>query len=121
MRSLPATAFVLVTLGCQNQLDLQSTETTFAEVEFSVPNMVCEFSCAPTVEKTLAAQPGVKGVQIDVPSKTAKVTVDAQIFDAQAAIAALVDVQFIDTKLKSESSPPSAETTTASVAQQNQG
>src|SRR6188508_3123224 len=29
-------------------------------VDFSVPDMMCEDSCVPTVKATLAAQPGVK-------------------------------------------------------------
>jgi copper chaperone CopZ len=70
-------------------------------VEFSVPDMMCEFSCAPKVQETLAAQPGVKDVQVDLEGKLATVAIDEEKFDADAAVAALVDVQFVNTKLAS--------------------
>ncbi|QDS99855.1 heavy-metal-associated domain-containing protein [Adhaeretor mobilis] len=68
-------------------------------VEFSVPNMHCEFSCTPAVKKTLAAQPGVKDVKVDLDTKTAVVSIDKEQFNPEAAVAALVDIQFVDTKL----------------------
>jgi len=69
-------------------------------VEFSVPEMMCEASCCPTVRKTLAKLPGVKDVKVELGSKTATVAVDKEKFDPQAAIAALVDLQFVNTTLK---------------------
>jgi copper chaperone CopZ len=68
-------------------------------VEISVPDMMCEDSCVPTVRETLAAQPGVKEVKVELASKTATVAVDKDKFDAKAAVAALVDLQFTQTKL----------------------
>ena len=68
-------------------------------VEFSVPDMMCEDSCVPTVRETLAAQPGVKEVKVELVSKTATVAVDKAKFDPKAAVAALVDLQFTQTKL----------------------
>ena len=68
-------------------------------VEFSVPDMMCEDSCVPTVRETLAAQPGVKEVKVELASKTATVAVDKEKFDPKAAVAALVDLQFTETKL----------------------
>ncbi len=73
-------------------------------VDFSVPQMMCEFSCAPTVRKTLAAQPGVKDVKVDLESKTATVAVDEDQFDAEAAVAALVDMQFTETQVLAKNS-----------------
>jgi copper chaperone CopZ len=67
-------------------------------VNFSVPDMHCEFACAPKVREVLSAQPGVAEVEVDLPSKTACVKVDATKFDVDKAIAALVDVQFDATK-----------------------
>jgi copper chaperone CopZ len=68
-------------------------------VEFSVPDMMCEDSCVPTVRETLAAQPGVKDVKVELATKKATVAVDQDKFDADAAVAALVDLQFTETKL----------------------
>ena len=68
-------------------------------VDFSVPDMMCEESCVPTVRETLAAQPGVKDVKVELATKSATVAVDKNKFDADAAVAALVDLQFSETKL----------------------
>jgi copper chaperone CopZ len=73
-------------------------------VEFSVPDMVCEFSCVPEVRETLAKQPGVKDVKVVLDTHTATVAVDTDKFDAEKAIAALVDRHFTNTKLASASS-----------------
>lgn len=67
-------------------------------VDFSVPGMHCE-SCVAHVEGILAAQPGVKDVEVDLDSLTAKVAVDEQEFDGEKAVAALVDMQFEEAKL----------------------
>jgi copper chaperone CopZ len=73
-------------------------------VDFSVPDMMCEESCVPTVRETLAAQPGVKDVKVELATKTATVAVDKDKFDADAAVAALVDLQFTETKLRTDDS-----------------
>ena len=107
----------LVAMGCSSEKVLSEKTDAAAEqpatevvvaafnaegaptVAFSVPDMMCEDSCVPTVEKTLAEQPGVKDVQVDLESKTATVAVDEGEFDAEKAVAALVDRQFTETKL----------------------
>ncbi|MEQ8208347.1 MAG: heavy-metal-associated domain-containing protein [Lacipirellulaceae bacterium] len=102
----------LVMIGCQSQTsaekESETTEVTEVStfnaegaptVEFSVPSMHCEFSCAPAVKETLAKQPGVKDVKVDLATKTAVVSVEEDLFDAEAAVAALVDIQFVDSKI----------------------
>ena len=68
-------------------------------ITFDVPDMMCEHSCVPTVRETLAKQPGVKDVKVELETKTATVAVDKDQFDPDAAVAALVDLQFTETKL----------------------
>jgi copper chaperone CopZ len=68
-------------------------------VAFSVPDMMCEHACVPAVREVLAKQPGVKDVKVELETKTATVAVDESQFDAEAAVAALVDKQFKETKL----------------------
>jgi periplasmic mercuric ion binding protein len=67
-----------------------------------VPTMMCPYSCWPKVKETLAAQPGVEGVQlasqtketeIDNPVVELKTTAD---FNVEAAIAALGKANFAD-------------------------
>ncbi len=68
-------------------------------VEFKVPDMMCEESCAKAVHDTLAAQPGAVEVQVDFPKRLATVAVDEEAFDPQAALDALLDKQFSEAKL----------------------
>jgi copper chaperone CopZ len=68
-------------------------------VAFSVPDMMCEHACVPAVRDVLAKQPGVKDVKVELESKTATVAIDESEFDAEAAVAALVDKQFKETRL----------------------
>jgi copper chaperone CopZ len=69
-------------------------------VEFSVPDMMCPEGCGAKVKEILSQQPGAKDVLVDFPSKTAKVAVDKDKFDAKQAIAALVDHQFKNSAVK---------------------
>ena len=112
MKRFALLSAALLTVGCtsekvdvaSNQPEAEVTVAAFnvegaPTVAFSVPDMMCEDSCVPTVEKTLADQPGVKDVEVDLESKTATVAVDEGEFDAEKAVAALVDLQFTETKL----------------------
>lgn len=71
-------------------------------VELSVPDMMCEESCAAKVREVLAAQPGAVDVKVDFPARTAYVAVEKSKFDVDAAIAALVDHGFDKTQVRSE-------------------
>jgi copper chaperone CopZ len=78
-------------------------------VEFSAPDMMCAESCAKKVKEVLSGQPGAKEVVVDFDSKTAKVAIekDGQ-FDANAAIAALVDHGFKNSAIKSGAPSPAS-------------
>ncbi len=74
-----------------------------ADKSVHVEGMMCPYSCWPRVKETLAAQPGVKGVQLaEQPKGTqegtiAKPVVELQLsddFDADAALAALEKIDF---------------------------
>jgi len=71
-------------------------------VEFSAPDMMCPESCAVKVKEILSEQPGAKEVVVDFDSKTATVAIEEGKFDADAAIAALVDHGFDHSTLKSD-------------------
>jgi copper chaperone CopZ len=62
-------------------------------VVFSVPNMHCEFACAPAVQETLAALPGVQRVETDVEKQTATV-VAGDGFDLKKALESLEKAGF---------------------------
>lgn len=83
-------------------------------VDFSVPGMHCE-SCVAHVEGILAAQPGVKDVEVDLGSLTAKVAVDEKEFDGDKAVAALVDMQFDEAKLITADAAAAAKAATPAV------
>jgi copper chaperone CopZ len=67
-------------------------------VQFEVPDMMCEEGCAATVKEVLKAQPGAVDVKVEFDKKLATVAVDEK-FDKDAAVAALLDKQFPNTKL----------------------
>jgi copper chaperone CopZ len=105
-----ATAVALAA-GCQTQHSPTSQESSTVAspvafntagaptISFSVPDMMCEFSCVEQVKEALSSQPGVKEVQVDFAAKRATVAVDPEQFDAEAAIATLVDYQFTNSQL----------------------
>jgi mercuric ion binding protein len=72
------------------------------EVVLSVPDMMCEESCAVKVREVLSEQPGVKRVKVDFPHRTATLAVHQSDFDVNRAIAALVDHGFDEARLKSD-------------------
>ncbi len=110
MKRLAWLGAVLVAAGCStSSVDVATTEDSKATlakfnaegaptVDFSVPGMHCE-SCVAHVESILAAQPGVKDVEVNLETLTAKVAVDDKEFDGEKAVAALVDMQFDEAKL----------------------
>jgi copper chaperone CopZ len=69
-------------------------------VEFTLPDMMCEDGCALAVEEILERQPGAKEVQVDFEGKTAVVAIEEGAFDAEQALAALVDKGFDHSALK---------------------
>lgn len=79
-----------------------------ADKKLQVPGMSCPYGCYPTVEKTLAGLPGVKGVQLaKQPEGTAEGDLALKVvelklgegFDLQAALAALKKVNFEATEI----------------------
>ncbi|MEO8269421.1 MAG: hypothetical protein ABI557_06870 [Aureliella sp.] len=74
-----------------------------SDERINVPDMMCPYSCWPTVQETLAAQPGVEAVQLaEQPVGTPEGEIRERVvelklkgdFDAKAAIAALAKVNF---------------------------
>lgn len=63
-------------------------------VQFAVPDMMCEEGCAAAVKGILSKQPGATNVVVDFDAKLATVAVEDGTFDAQQALAALVDKGF---------------------------
>ena len=74
-------------------------------VEFNVPDMMCPEGCGEKTKEILSEQPGAKEVVINFDAKTATVAVETDKFDADAAIAALVDYGFEHSTLKSDDTP----------------
>jgi len=71
-------------------------------VAFNVPDMMCPEGCGEKTKAILSEQPGAKEVVINFEAKTATVAVEDGKFDAEAAIAALVDHGFEHSTLKSD-------------------
>ena len=107
-------ALAVLISGCTKQArDMSATAaesvTTVAfnpagapTVEFSVPDMMCPESCAVKTKEILAEQPGATDVRIDFEAKSATVAVEEGKFDAERALAALVDHGFDHSTLKGD-------------------
>ncbi len=104
-------ALVLVT-GCQNDQGTTPEASPMVEAapavfnaagaptaSLYVPGMYCEFSCVEKVKQVLGEQAGVKEVAVDFKSKIVTVAIDPSAFNADGAVAALVDYQFMDSEL----------------------
>jgi copper chaperone CopZ len=97
------------TVGC-GEGNLSSpgvTPTTFntagaPTVEFNAPDMMCAEGCGAKVNEILSKQRGAKEVVVDFESRKATVAIDPDAnFDANAALAALVDHGFKNSSIKS--------------------
>jgi copper chaperone CopZ len=108
MRKIGILIAAVLIAGCSRApSELEVTQTSFNSagaptIEFSVPDMMCPESCAVKTKEILSEQPGVTDVVVDFDSKTATVAVDKDVFDADAAIAALVDHSFVHSALKGD-------------------
>ncbi len=107
-------AFVIMVTGCARQSAVSTDEVATAvafnvdgapTVEFSVPDMMCPEGCGAKTKEILSEQPGAKEVVVDFDAKTATVAVEKGEFDAEAAIAALVDHGFEHSTLKLGDAP----------------
>lgn len=74
-----------------------------ADKSLHVEGMMCPYSCWPRVKETLAAQPGVKAIQLaEQPAGTEEGTIATPVvelqltgdFDVKAAVAALAKIDF---------------------------
>jgi copper chaperone CopZ len=112
IRSLLLSAGVLLFVGCSGE-KLETNSVTTDEVtsasfnsekspivEFNVPDMMCPEGCGAAVKEILSKQPGAKDVLVNFEGKSAKVAIEPSKFDADKALAALVDRQFTNSSLK---------------------
>lgn len=113
-RILIFTCAVLTSIGCTQSdgvVKAQTEPTTVVAfnsdgaptVEFSVPDMMCPEGCGEATREILANQDGVKDVKIDFPAKLAVVAIDTEKFDADKALAELVDKGFDHSAVKASS------------------
>lgn len=73
------------------------------QIVFNVPDMMCAEGCGAKVNEILSGQPGAKEVLVDFEAKKATVAIDPSVkFDADAALAALVDHGFKNSSIKSD-------------------
>lgn len=70
------------------------TKAQLTSLVLSVPDMACEFNCAPKVRKTLESIAGVSEVKTDVEGKLANLKIDPAKFDLDKALAALKDAHY---------------------------
>jgi copper chaperone CopZ len=108
MNYLVVLCLLFASSGCADKSTSSATFNTVGAptVEFSAPDMMCPEGCGAKVKEILSAQPGAKDVLVDFDSKTATVAIDKEgKFDANAAVAALVDHGFKNSAIKKNSLP----------------
>ncbi len=116
-RCISAIGLIVLSIGCAKESGNSPTaslpKTTpvafntagAPTIEFTVPDMMCPEGCGAKVKEILSEQPGAKDVLVEFETKTVKVAVDKEKFDAKQAIAALVDHQFKGSTLKDSTAP----------------
>jgi copper chaperone CopZ len=70
-----------------------AVEAPEGAVVYSVPDMHCEFACAPKVRETLEAIAGVDKVETNVENQTVTIFTNGD-FDAKTALAALSEAGY---------------------------
>lgn len=98
---------VVLLVGCEREVATLDAPPSFnvagaPTVEFNVPDMMCPEGCGEKTKEILSELPGAREVVINFDAKTATVAVEMDKFDADAAIAALVDHGFEHSTLKSD-------------------
>lgn len=108
--------FVALLAGCAPQENaassarpIETNHTSFnatgaPTVAFHVPDMMCAEGCGTKVQEVLSEQPGAKEVLVDFDTKSASVAIEQDKFDAEAAIASLVDHGFDNSSLVANTS-----------------
>lgn len=86
-----------VVVGAPDAIPTAFNADGLPTVTFSVPDMHCELMCAPKVKETLAEQPGVMDIQVDISTRTAVVAVKANVFDKDKTLEALESADFPST------------------------
>ena len=94
----------LAVVGCSKTSNSPEFNVAGAPtVQFNAPDMMCPEGCGVKVKEILSEQPGAKEVIVDFDAKTATVAIeDGGKFDANAAVAALVDHGFKNSSVKSD-------------------
>ncbi len=75
-----------------------AVEAPTGAVVYSVPDMHCEFACAPKVRETLEGIAGVEKVETNVDNQTVTVYTGSA-FDAKTALAALSEAGYAGKKI----------------------
>lgn len=86
---------ISVSVADSGQNVSSEADTKAKKVKFAIEGMMCEESCAASVQKILAGQSGVASVKVNYKAKTATCTLDgSKKFDVKKAIADLDDKDF---------------------------
>ena len=89
--------------GDQQSAPVVFNGASLPTVAFNAPDMMCPDGCGVKVKEILSEQPGAKEVIVDFDGKTATVAIGGDSkFDADAAVAALVDHGFKNSSVKNE-------------------
>lgn len=93
----------LVVISCKNESSLETKtvegakeevkekvlnpDANYVAAKFEIDGMMCALGCAKVIEKNIAQMDGIKTVEVDFESKTAKVEYDEELVNRDLVIA----------------------------------
>jgi len=76
-----------VDLGEETTEKVLNPDANYTAAKFEIDGMMCAMGCAKVIEKNMAQMDGVKNVEVDFESKTAKVEYDEDMVNRDLLIA----------------------------------
>ncbi len=79
-----------VDFGAETSEKILNPDAEYVAAKFEIEGMMCAMGCAKVIEKNLAQMDGVKAVEVDFESKTAKIEYDTDMVNRDLVMASVV-------------------------------
>jgi len=80
----------IVDLGAETSEKVLNPDAEYTAAKFEIDGMMCAMGCAKVIEKNLAQMDGVRIVEVDFESKTAKIEYDVDMVNRDLVMASVV-------------------------------
>lgn len=78
-----------VDLGAETKEKVLNPDAEYVGAKFEIDGMMCAMGCAKVIEKNLAQMDGVRAVEVDFESKTAKIEYDVAMVNRDLVMASV--------------------------------